>query len=325
MRLAYNSVLLEKGFPMKSLKFVSVFACSLYLCFVASCASDGASCTATTQGDGIVLLTCENGTTAVVKSGIDGRDGVQGSAGPAGPTGSAGSPGSPGSAGETGLQGESGLFSLLKMDDEPAGNNCPQGGVRISAGVDDDADGVLDADEVDEEKFVCNGDGRPMTGVLEGSIKLSNTLDVLRYSGFDTVTDVVFVDSGLALVELPALVDVGALMVNSASCGFGTTQRVRLAGLQRVYRDVYAAHAWQLEDLELPALQVIHGDLRVWDNHSFRTLDLGSLTHVHGDVYIRNCNCITNETVVALFDGVTVDGLVTIDGNGQGVGGNECL
>ena len=303
---------------MKLLKFVSVFVCSLSLCF-ASCASDGASCTATTQGDGIVLLTCEDGTTAIVESGTDGRDGVQGSAGLAGPAGPAGPDGP---AGETGPQGASTL-TLLKMDDESAGDNCPQGGVRVSAGVDDDADGTLDADEVDEEKFVCNGDGQPVTGVLEGSIVLRNTQDMLRYSRFDTVTDTVIVESGLAFIELPALIDVGALKVDGVGWGddgFETIRRIRLTGLQQVNGDVYVNKTPQMRELELPALEAIYGDLMVWNNKNLDTLDLGSLTYVSGDVQIGRCGCITDADIEAMFEGVNVGGTVYIHDNGLGIG-----
>ncbi|MBA1145775.1 PD40 domain-containing protein [Ectothiorhodospiraceae bacterium WFHF3C12] len=40
----------------------------------------------------------------------------------------------------------------------PPGNTCPTGGVQIESGIDENANGVLDASEVDETAVVCNGD-----------------------------------------------------------------------------------------------------------------------------------------------------------------------
>ena len=40
--------------------------------------------------------------------------------------------------------------------DEPAGDNCPAGGVAITRGVDADGDGMLSADEVEDSHFACN-------------------------------------------------------------------------------------------------------------------------------------------------------------------------
>ena len=44
---------------------------------------------------------------------------------------------------------------LLATATEPAGTACASGGTRIDAGVDDDADGTLDADEIDSTTYVC--------------------------------------------------------------------------------------------------------------------------------------------------------------------------
>jgi len=49
--------------------------------------------------------------------------------------------------------------SLVEVNEEPAGANCANGGVRIESGVDDDADGVLDAGEIDDTSFVCDAPG----------------------------------------------------------------------------------------------------------------------------------------------------------------------
>lgn len=50
-----------------------------------------------------------------------------------------------------------GAASLVSITPEPAGASCPGGGQRVEAGIDDDGDGVLDADEVESTSYVCDG------------------------------------------------------------------------------------------------------------------------------------------------------------------------
>ncbi len=70
----------------------------------------------------------------------------------------AGPEGLPGPAGIPGQAGPAGLSALVTTSDEAAGANCANGGVRVDFGVDDDADGTLDATEIDGTDYVCNGE-----------------------------------------------------------------------------------------------------------------------------------------------------------------------
>ncbi|HOX46527.1 MAG TPA: hypothetical protein PK668_23185 [Myxococcota bacterium] len=47
--------------------------------------------------------------------------------------------------------------SLLRIESEPAGTNCPEGGLAVLTGLDQDEDGVLDDWEVASTDYVCNG------------------------------------------------------------------------------------------------------------------------------------------------------------------------
>lgn len=109
---------------------------------VAGCASDGAdgmdgvpgtngdSCTVTDNGDGTYDITCGE-STVTVSDGTDGEG--------------------------------SGLSSLVVTTVEEAGENCAAGGHKIDVGLDDNADGVLDEDEIDQTTYVCNGgDAAPL-------------------------------------------------------------------------------------------------------------------------------------------------------------------
>lgn len=59
--------------------------------------------------------------------------------------------------GEQGEVGPMGSISLINIDNELAGDNCSAGGFRIETGVDINNNGVLDADEIQSTKYICNG------------------------------------------------------------------------------------------------------------------------------------------------------------------------
>ncbi|MDC0714816.1 hypothetical protein POL68_40585 [Stigmatella sp. ncwal1] len=50
-----------------------------------------------------------------------------------------------------------GANALIRLDVEPAGANCTQGGTAVKSGLDSNENGILDADEVSNTTFVCNG------------------------------------------------------------------------------------------------------------------------------------------------------------------------
>jgi len=57
--------------------------------------------------------------------------------------------------GSAGASGRDGLSAVLSMSDEPAGDNCPNGGKKIDFGTDKDRDGQLDAGEIEGTNYVC--------------------------------------------------------------------------------------------------------------------------------------------------------------------------
>jgi hypothetical protein len=50
-----------------------------------------------------------------------------------------------------------GANALIRVDAEPAGANCSQGGTAVKSGLDSNANGRLDNEEVTNTTFVCNG------------------------------------------------------------------------------------------------------------------------------------------------------------------------
>jgi Collagen triple helix repeat (20 copies). len=90
--------------------------------------------------------------------GIAGMDGKDGADGAKGERGDKGEPGEPGVAGEKGEAGSDGFDSLVSVIDEPAGNNCEDGGKKFMSGVDSDRNGILDESEVKNSYYICNGE-----------------------------------------------------------------------------------------------------------------------------------------------------------------------
>lgn len=54
--------------------------------------------------------------------------------------------------------GAAGASALVSVAAEPPGESCVRGGVRIDSGLDEDGDGELEADEIDDTSFVCTPD-----------------------------------------------------------------------------------------------------------------------------------------------------------------------
>ncbi len=94
-------------------------------------------------------------------AGEDGSDGVIGDTGPQGPAGP---------------QGLSALVSTTALDAGDA--NCANGGIQIDVGLDANADGTLDAGEITDTQFVCNGNAGAgvlvNTTTLEAGAECSN-------------------------------------------------------------------------------------------------------------------------------------------------------
>ena len=60
-------------------------------------------------------------------------------------------------AGSCEKQGLDGLNSLVKIDTEPVGENCANGGYKISSGLDLNNDNILNTNEVQSISFLCHG------------------------------------------------------------------------------------------------------------------------------------------------------------------------
>lgn len=59
--------------------------------------------------------------------------------------------------------------SLVNVVDEPVGTTCPNGGIKIESGIDEDGNGTLSTEEIQVTRFICNG----VDGGFDEEIRLS--------------------------------------------------------------------------------------------------------------------------------------------------------
>jgi hypothetical protein len=95
-------------------------------------------------------------------TGATGPQGIQGVAGAAGMPGSNGLNGAPGPQGIQGVAGVNGIDgknTLIKTTVESPGINCSNGGTKIEGGLDQNSNGILENNEINNTitKYVCNG------------------------------------------------------------------------------------------------------------------------------------------------------------------------
>ncbi|MFP4599419.1 MAG: DUF4397 domain-containing protein, partial [Persicimonas sp.] len=106
-----------------------------------------------------------------------------GDTGPEGSQGEMGEQGEQGEQGEDGADGEDGANSLVETEEIDPGDECPDGGVRVNAGLDADGDGSLSADEIADgsSTVVCHAEGYDCAGPFE--ITGVSNLDQTFYEG----------------------------------------------------------------------------------------------------------------------------------------------
>lgn len=88
--------------------------------------------------------------------------------------------------GPQGVSGANGFNSLLLLSDEPAGSNCGNGGLKVQAGLDQNRNGILDAEEVAQKKYYCTPDAainKVLIGTYVGTVTASGmTMATVQYS-----------------------------------------------------------------------------------------------------------------------------------------------
>lgn len=89
-----------------------------------------------------------------------------------------------GASGTGGAAGEPGKLALVAVGKEPAGANCAAGGQRIQVGIDANANGALEEDEVTSTSFACDGPrGKSGCSVAPGTVSLLGAMGSLAALG----------------------------------------------------------------------------------------------------------------------------------------------
>ncbi|MEQ8421338.1 MAG: hypothetical protein RIB64_15115 [Arenibacter algicola] len=77
--------------------------------------------------------------------------------------------------------------ALIRTMNEPAGDDCPKGGIKIDSGIDLDANGILAESEVTSSALLCNGE--------DGNISLVNLTEIA--ANVDCPNGGIILDSGI--------------------------------------------------------------------------------------------------------------------------------
>jgi hypothetical protein len=71
--------------------------------------------------------------------------------------------------GASGQQGTPGAQALVRLDQEPAGTNCSQGGTAVRSGLDTNSNGTLEMSEVTQTQYICSAEAAYATGWVASS------------------------------------------------------------------------------------------------------------------------------------------------------------
>ncbi|MDQ1096377.1 MULTISPECIES: DUF7151 family protein [Chryseobacterium] len=104
--------------------------------------------------------------------------------------------------------GNNGKNALVKTTPESAGNNCSNGGLKIETGLDNDGNGTLDASEITDTRYICNGSNGQgfSSGSAGGQVYLTSATSPYAPQTPKTVTgDLSITESGAATIAANAI------------------------------------------------------------------------------------------------------------------------
>jgi hypothetical protein len=150
------------------------------------------------------------------------------------------------------------------------GEECPAGGVAVHVGTDDDGDGTLDDEEIEQTTVVCDPDE-----IWEGDLTITD-LDpetAERLAGVRVVTGSVFVLTN-DRVDMPALELIGGHL----GMGLLYTPDVHMSAVRQIVGDVALVAGL----VEVSALESVGGDVDYYDG----VLSARALREVGGELYV---------------------------------------
>ena len=157
-------------------------------------------------------------------------------------------------------------------------SNCPTGGFAVHSGIDGDANGLLEGDEIASTSYRCKGQDTALpTGILQGSYTIRNSSDASFISAITNITGDLRVEApGLTSLALPAL----------------TSLRSDLT--------IYGNPA--LTSVYLPALKSVGEYLDIQNDAALTSVDLSALTSAGEDLNIYDNPTLCNALAIALRD-----------------------
>lgn len=199
--------------------------------------------------------------------------------------------------------------SLVRLDDEPPGANCPHGGTAVKSGIDANENRILEDDEVSSTQYVCNG------GVV-GDVTITSPAGVAALAGIRHIAGDLTIQGELA----------GAIVLHDLESVEGTI-RVTAAKIDALKMPKLTT-AWALEVessrrlavLELNQLTGVDGRIELLSNAALETLGFASLERAAGFSVIH-CGAVTSITLPALAE----VGTLRIGTPYLGFGGNGSL
>ncbi|HCZ35125.1 MAG TPA: hypothetical protein DHV26_04285 [Cytophagales bacterium] len=163
--------------------------------------------------------------------------------------------GANGSNGSDGDDGEDGFVSLIKVTPEPVGPNCSTAGNRVDTGIDDNRNGELDAIEIDNTFYICNGlniNYGKHTLVLSGTLTNEEAAEIIaRDLGTATQEVKIAGCSNLTTLDLSLLKSAIKIEIFSNP----KLETINLNGLVSIIGTIRIENLPQLESLQLESLE----------------------------------------------------------------------
>jgi hypothetical protein len=224
---------------------------------------------------------------------------------------------------------------VTRIDVEPAGGNCPQGGAAIRSGADHNGNGILDDDEIEATQYVC---GVVTSDVYDGSVSEETWSDPAKMALVDRAKvitgDVWFIGAhthalpqleqilgGLSLNVLPVAEPVPSVQRIVGGIGGGQLGgRLSLPRLHHLDRGlaIYSSPGLEVSLPELVGTGTIHVE-----RGALARLDISKLIRVDGDAALCEVAAldapmlavITGNASLCTSAAVTYDQLTTIGGD----------
>jgi hypothetical protein len=230
--------------------------------------------------------------------------------------------------------------TLVRVDNEPPGLNCADGGVAIKTGVDKNGNGFLDDTEVTSVQYVCNGPQAIQCNggtIQSGSVTITSDADLAQLAGVDCVDGDLLI-SGLSQSDYSPL-QLGIVTGDVTLAGNSALTSLGVVGNLHTVGDVYLVqgnpkltdistlaqidHVLNMSIIGNDALVDVNG-LAPFTSFTFdvHIADNAGLTSLHGlENLIKTNHSISIEsnprlTSLAALDHLrSVDGILDIEGN----------